>query len=40
MMYESEFPYHEIRQPDGDLFHTVEEAMFTGFDLDQVWSIV
>ena len=40
MMHQSEFPYHEIRKPDGDLFHTVEEAMLSGFDLDQVWSIV
>lgn len=35
-----DFPFEEIKQPNGDYFDTVAEAQAAGFDLDQIWSVV
>ena len=35
-----DFPYEEIRKPDGDLFDTVEEMQKAGFAESHMWSVV
>jgi hypothetical protein len=37
---ESEFPYEEIRRPDGNYFQSWKEAKDAGWDDDQIWSVV
>ena len=35
-----DFPYEEIRKPDGDLFNTIKEMQEAGFVESQMWSVV
>lgn len=35
-----EFPYEEIRRPNGDYFDTALEAEKAGFQRNQIWSVV
>ena len=37
--YNTEFPYEEIYQPDGNLFCSVQQAIDAGFNLNQIWSV-
>lgn len=34
-----DFPYDEVRDANGDYFHTVSEATKLGFKINQVWSV-
>lgn len=34
-----EFPFEEIRQPDGNYFLSWAQAKAAGYDDDQIWSI-
>lgn len=34
-----QFPYEEIRKPNGDYFDSWKEAKDAGYDDDQIWSI-
>ena len=36
---EGDFPYEEIRRPDGDYFQSWQEAKDAGWDDDQIWSV-
>jgi len=35
----ADFPYEEIRRPDGDYFQSWQEAKNAGWDNDQIWSV-
>jgi hypothetical protein len=37
---QGDFPYEEIRRPDGNYFRNWQEAKDAGFDDDQIWSVV
>lgn len=36
---EGDFPYEEIRRPDGNYFQSWKEAKDAGWDDDQIWSV-
>jgi len=36
---EGDFPFEEIRRPDGDYFQDWQEAKDAGYDDDQIWSV-
>ena len=38
-VHEAEFPFEEIRRPDGDYFFSWKEAKGAGYDDDQIWSV-
>lgn len=38
--YYQEFPFEEIRRPNGNYFETPEEAMRLGYKESQIWSVV
>lgn len=35
-----DFPFEEIRKPNGDYFDTAEDAMAAGYAESQVWSVI
>jgi hypothetical protein len=35
-----EFPFEEIRKPNGDYFDSWPDAKAAGYDDDQIWSVV
>lgn len=37
--YVEDFPFDEIKNKDGDYFHTPQEAMNDGHSVSQVWSV-
>jgi hypothetical protein len=39
-IHQSDFPYEEIRDSNGDYFRSWKEAKETGHDDDQIWSVV
>ena len=39
-MREEEFPFEEIRRPDGDYWSNWKEAKEAGCDDNQIWSVV
>jgi len=38
-IYHTEFPFEEIRRPDGNYFTSWEDARIDGHDDDQIWSV-
>lgn len=36
----TDFPYEEIRRPDGDYFYSWKEAHDAGYMRSQIWSVV
>jgi hypothetical protein len=36
---QGDFPFEEIRRPDGDYFQNWQEAKDAGYDDDQIWSV-
>lgn len=36
----TDFPFTEIRQPSGDYFDNVQQALDAGYALTQIWSVV
>jgi hypothetical protein len=36
---QGDFPYEEIRRPDGNYFQSWKEAKDAGYDDDQIWSV-
>ena len=37
---EGEFPYEEIRDPNGDYFSSYQEVLDAGFTDAQVWTVI
>lgn len=37
---EGNFPFEEIRQPNGNYFYTATQAVQAGYSENQIWSIV
>lgn len=40
MFDDQEFPFEEFRAEGGDLFLKIEDAKKSGFDDNQIWSVV
>ena len=38
-VHEADFPFEEIRRPDGDYWSNWKEAKEAGYDDDQIWSV-
>lgn len=36
---QGDFPFEEIRKPDGNMFDTVQDALAAGYLENQIWSI-
>lgn len=37
--HNAQFPFEEIRRPNGDYFSSWQDAKNHGFDDDQIWSV-
>lgn len=38
--HNEDFPFEEIRKPNGDYFKSAAEAQKAGYSLDQIWSVI
>lgn len=38
-IHETDFPYEEIKESNGDYFFSPEAAQKAGFNLNQIWSV-
>ena len=39
-VHEKDFPFNELRMPDGDYYDNPTQMMHAGFKKSQMWSIV
>ena len=39
-IHEKDFPFNELRMPDGDYYDNPTQMMHAGFEKSQMWSIV
>jgi hypothetical protein len=39
-IFKEEFPFNELRMPDGDYYQTIEQMERAGFEPNQMWSVV
>jgi len=38
--FKKEFPFNELKMPDGDYYQTIEQMERAGFEPNQMWSVV
>jgi len=37
--HETDFPYTEVREPSGNYWQTIQQALDAGHSEDQIWSV-